>query len=119
MDGVDPSSAVADDEALWRRVHSTQLVPDGSGAKRVSSAAFKDPEMSVDRRLIREACGQGVVDSLGSSAALAEVSAGACVARGQECRPDPLVENPSHALVVGKKTKPTAQALAAAAQLVA
>lgn len=98
---------VADAEPLHRRIHPTFVKPDGS----VSSQAFVDPEMSVDRAnywsvplTLRGYHGYGVT------------ALQTAVAREhqQEVISDKELLNPAHALVKGKKGKTIARALAKA-----
>lgn len=98
---------IADDEPLHRRIHPTFKKDDGT----VSSAAFTDREMSVDRgafcsleQTLTGCGGYGVAALL------------AATARGydQEVVADPILLNPAHALVRGEKTKSTARKLARA-----
>lgn len=98
---------VADDEPLHRRIHPTFKKDDGT----VSSAAFSDPEMSVDRspywgldQTLLGYSGYGVAALLAASA------------RGydQEVVSDPMLLNPAHALVKGEKPKSIARKLARA-----
>jgi hypothetical protein len=99
---------VADEEPLHRRIHPTFVRPDGS----VSSQAFRDREMSVDRGLYWEvARSLHGYDGYGIASILAD-SARAC---DQEVVADSNLFNPAHALVRGEKSKSTARRLAGAA----
>lgn len=99
---------VADEEPLHRRVHPTFVRPDGS----VSSQAFRDRELSVDRGHYWEAARslQGY-DTYG----LASIRAAFARACQQEVVADGNLFNPAHALVRGEKSKSTARRLAGAA----
>jgi hypothetical protein len=104
-------SQVEDAEILHRRIHWSQVKSDGS----VCSAAFTDPEMSVDRANLRKAeetlqgfTGYGV----------AALVAGFARSLEQEVREDPTLLNKAHALVAGKKPKSTQKKLARAARWV-
>jgi hypothetical protein len=99
---------IADTEALNRRIHPDFVRPDGS----VSSQAFTDTDLSVDRaayweisQTLRGYDGYGVASIIAS------------FARGlqQEVVADKLLLNPAHALVKGKKSKSIARALARSA----
>ena len=99
---------VADTEALNRRIHPDFVRPDGS----VSSQAFTDSELSVDRAVywdISETLqgydGYGVASIIASFARELQ----------QEVVADKLLLNPAHALVKGKKSKSIARALARSA----
>ncbi len=96
---------VEDTEPLHRRIHPTFVHSSG----RISSQAFTDPEMSVDRgdyrevsETLRDCKGFGLVRFLAETARNLN----------QEVRADPQLLNEAHALVVGKKTKSIARKLA-------
>ena len=101
-------SDVADDEVLHRRIHPLQVRPDGSPC----SAAFTDPEMSVDRARYRQ-----VEETLNGHPGYgaAGLIAGFVRSLSQEVRAVPELLNKGHALVVGKKSKSTRRKLAGAA----
>lgn len=96
---------VADDEGLHRRIHPTFLRPDGS----VSSQAFRDERMSVDRAKFRP-----VRDTLEGYDGYGLARLLTVVARRfqQEVAADKQLLNPAHALVKGQKTKGIARKLA-------
>ncbi len=102
---------VEDTEPLHRRIHPTFVHPSG----RISSQAFTDREMSVDRGRYRE-----VSETLRNCKGfgMARFLAEAARNFGQEVRADPELLNPAHALVVGKKTKSVARKLARASEWV-
>lgn len=102
---------VADSETLHRRIHPDFVRPDGS----VSSQAFTDMELSVDRGDYWE-----VAQTLIGYDGFGVASVIASFARDlqQEVVPDKLLLNPAHALVKGKKTKSVARALARSASWV-
>ncbi len=96
---------VGNDEPLHRRIHPTFVQPDG----RISSQAFKDPEMSVDRAqytsIEQTVLGHetyGVAEFLTEEARKLE----------QEVVSAKELLNPAHALVKGKKSKKIARRLA-------
>lgn len=95
---------VLDSELLHRRIHPTHCV-DG----RVSSAAFKDDELSVDRAKLREAD-----ESLRghSHCGLASVLTSDARAHHLEVTADPNLFNDSHALIKGRKSKSVQKSLA-------
>ncbi len=99
---------IADTEALNRRIHPAFVRPDGS----VSSQAFTDIELSVDRatywdvsETLRGYDGYGVANIIASFARELQ----------QKVVADKLLLNPAHALVRGKKSKSIARALARSA----
>lgn len=99
---------IDDGETLHRRIHPTHVKPDGS----VSSQAFRDPEMSVDRAAYRR-----TADTLHGYSGYGISALLAALARqhGQIVRADPQLLNPAHALVEGSKSKSVARAFARAA----
>lgn len=92
-------------ETLHRRIHPTFIKPDGS----LSSQAFTDPEMSVDRAEYRPL--NETMDGCWGHGCAAVSTELAC-ALDQDVVADPLLLNPAHALVKGKKTKSIARKLA-------
>jgi len=99
-------SPIADEEDLYRRVHPDQMKPNGT----VTSAAFKDQEMSVDRAKKRTP-----EDSLARHPKYGLASFKAALARrlNQQVEPDGDLANPAHALVIGQKTRSIARSFAA------
>lgn len=102
---------IDDTEHLNRRIHPEFVKPDGS----VSSQAFTDTELSVDRasywaaaETLRGYNGYGVAGIIASFARSLQ----------QEVVSDKLLLNPAHALVKGKKTKSIARGLARSASWV-
>ena len=102
---------VRDQEILHRRVHPTFFRPDGS----ISSQAFRDDEMSVDRAAFRR-----VEETLAGYGGYGIAALGTTTARnlGQRVLADPLPLNPAHALVRGRKTKSISRRLARSASWV-
>jgi hypothetical protein len=102
-DGSIPNSA-----NLLRRIHPTQVVIDANtGSPRPSSAAFKDPNMSVDVEPTLDALGLNWRFSLRSypGHSLVRFLAADARAQGQAVVPLPIAgENEAHAQVQGKKT---------------
>ena len=99
---------MADGEALHRRIRPEFVKPDGS----VSSQAFTDHDLSVDRAAYCD-----IASTLRGFQGTGVASIGAAFARElkQEVLAEPLLLNPAHALVKGKKTKSIARALARSA----
>lgn len=123
MSQPDDDRSILDSDPLWRRIHPDQVVPDGKGAWRASSAAFTDSSdgtgMSVT--LGREARAAGMDPRLALQRfprfGLASVAAGVCRAHDQAIQRDPTKDDPHHALVNGDKPKRVQRALAKAAHL--
>jgi hypothetical protein len=100
------AEAVADSEVLLRRIHPTFNRPDGS----VSSQAFKDLELSVDRLALLTSAEEAL--DVWKGYGLAALDAGDVRRLGLEVKADPLDDNPAHALILGNKTKAIARRLA-------
>ena len=98
---------VADADDLYRRIHPSQ-VKDG----KLTSAAFKDPQLSVD--LARLTTPQRSLSGH-PSYGLASITALLARSLGQEVVHNPLEVNPAHALVIGNKNLGTARSLARSA----
>lgn len=102
---MDVPSDIHDEEKLHRRVHPHFIKSDGS----LSSGAFKDPEMSVDRAAYRplngtlEGCPEHGCASLETAFARS---------LEQEVLAVPELLNPAHAHVSGRKTQSIARKLA-------
>ena len=116
MADVDDGSIVNDDDLL-RRVRPDQVVDDENlGMRRPSSAAFKDPELSVDSENILKRNGLDWKFSLNGydGYSLARFRAGAARQVGLPVIHTPLADNPAHVEVHGKKTQRIANSLVAA-----
>jgi hypothetical protein len=108
--------SIADAAALLRRIRPEQVVDDfNTGQRRPSSAAFKDPSMSVDVEPILESNGLDWHFSLQGYEGYSLARLQAHHARGKSLAVihKPLTDNPAHAEVVGRKTQGTARYLAA------
>lgn len=101
---------VADDERLWRRVHRDHYVTK-NGTMVVSSAAFSDPSLSVDRARIVEASGGDAGVTMQDGVGVAEFTAALARGKGasQIVEGDPTPDNPAHAIVRGAKPKAVAR----------
>lgn len=98
---------IADDDRLFRRIPRTWVNWDEHGNASISSAAFKDEELSIniesimtrDERLpddaIRAYPGYG----------LAAFTAGHARSLDQCVAPDPVPEEPAHGVVYGQKKR--------------
>ena len=117
---VDDGS-IKDDACLLRRVRADQIVDDeNAGTRRPSSAAFKDPEMSVDAEPILVNEGRGWRSCLEGYKGFSLVNIDAVHARAKglavihkPIKDDPVLpDNSAHTEVVGKKTQSVAKYLA-------
>lgn len=105
------TTEVTDNEVLHRRVHPTHVKPDGS----VSSAAFTDDELSVDRASLRT---PEVTLEGRRNYGIVSLVVGEVRSLKQEVRADPTLLNPAHALVLGHKPKSLQRQLARSARWV-
>jgi len=98
-------SEVLDSELLHRRVHPIQCKDNGV----VSSAAFRDPRLSVDRAGMRS-----VDESLSGHPTYGLVSIETRIARGHKLEViyQPELFNRAHTLILGKKTRAISKDLA-------
>ena len=98
-----------DGEVLWRRVHEDHY-EDG----RVTSAAFKGFDMSVDRAKIQENRAATLKQGVG----VAEFTAAEARRHDQQPVAAPNPGEPAHALVRGHKPKGISRALARLARFI-
>ena len=89
-------SKVDRDEHLWRRIHETHFV---KAQNRVSTAAFKNLEMSVDIARLQGDMRVTLKDGVG----VASFRAAVAYDNGQTVVADPQEDNNAHALVIGRK----------------
>jgi hypothetical protein len=112
MPGDDGS--IKDDAGLLRRIHPKQVVPDQNrGGARPSSAAFLDPELSVDAEQILHVEQADWRFSLKDYPNYSLVRFSAAAARAVQLAVvhKPLPENKAHTEVIGKKTRAIANHL--------
>jgi hypothetical protein len=98
---------IPDEERLFRRIHLTHVVEGDGGKSEVSSAAFRDTELSVNLEGVMQAAGREPQDSLRAHPddLLMSIAAGVCRRNGQIVGPDPVPEEPAHGYAFGKKSK--------------
>jgi hypothetical protein len=114
MADAPPPGLIPDDAGLLRRIHPKQVVEDkNTGQPRPSSAAFKDPALSVDVEPILVSQGHDWQFTLRgySGWSLVRLVAGAARDLGLTVDLKPLPDNPAHAEVTGRKTGSIADAL--------
>ncbi len=105
---------------LFRRIHLTHVVKGGEGQSALSSAAFRDLELSVNLESVMSDAGRTPEDSLKDNPNdfLASISAAVCRSNRQLVGPDPLPSEPAHAYAFGKKPNRIRRALRDAASWV-
>jgi hypothetical protein len=114
-------SSIVDSEVLLRRLQPDWIVPGDRDRMRISSAAFKHHELSVQFESLLKRQGRPVEDALkdypGSS--LCSITAGLARELGQGVVYDTEPpHDPAHGLVLGKKTKSVANQFAREAKWV-
>ena len=112
---VQGTDQVGDNERLWRRIHSAHVKDEADGSRRVTSGAFKDAELSVDRAELvdpavgwRFTLGEDPIKGVG----VAELMTRGVRSEGLEVVPRPVTENEAHAEIHGRKSQPIARRLA-------
>jgi len=96
---------VSENEDLWRRIHSNQIVPDGKGGLRPMSGAFTGQNISVD--LASKTTPQ---KSIKNSSGLKGFKAMIPINLGHRVVEDPIIpDNPAHALILGVINKKKAR----------
>lgn len=101
----DPS--IADSERLFRRIPRTWVDWDESGNPTISSAAFKDPELSINIESVMIRDGRPPDDAVRGypGYGLAAITAGSARVLGQQVARDPIDEEPAHGVVCGPKKR--------------
>ncbi len=101
--------AIPNDERLWRRIAPAQVHREPDGTCVPSSGALRTAEMSVHRASLTT-----VQEALANYAdfSLVEFTAGLARELGLKVYPDPLPEDPSHAIVCPRATGSAAKELA-------
>jgi hypothetical protein len=101
----DPS--IPGDERLFRRIPRTWVDWDEHGNATISSAAFKDEELSVNLESVMARDGHPPADAIRSypGYGLAAITAAQARALNQAVAPDPLPEEPAHGVVYGHKKR--------------
>jgi hypothetical protein len=99
-------TSIVDEDRLFRRIHPAHVVKDDdTGLARVSTAAFKDQELSINIESVLRSEGKTAEVCLQNYPKYKLVAITAGEARQYQqivCR-DPLPENLSHGLVCGSK----------------
>jgi hypothetical protein len=114
---LDRDAPVPDDVSLFRRVHPVHLLWDENlECSRLSTGLFRDPNMSVDLgdKLAELEIEPSSLISAHPDHALVAFLAGAAREQNQDVVREPTETQPTHGLVVGKKTGARQRALARA-----
>jgi hypothetical protein len=105
---------ITNDDRLFRRVRSNQLIPEPDGSQRPSSAVFKVLELSVNIESLMIQQGRMPEDTLTNYPGeyLTAITAGQVRAHGHPIIKDTEPPNdPAHGLVLGKKKDSFANAM--------
>jgi hypothetical protein len=108
-----PSRVFVDDpsipgsERLFRRIPRTWIDYDDSGCPTISSAAFKDEELSVNLESVMVRDGRQPADAIRNypGYGLASITAAHARSQNQKVLRDPLPEEPAHGIVHGQKKR--------------
>ena len=98
---------IRDDERLLRRIHPDHVNWDDNGDPNISSAAFRDKELSVNLASVMEEAGREPRDAVRGYAGfgLASVTAAHARSLNQAVARDPTLEEPAHGVVYGEKKR--------------
>jgi hypothetical protein len=101
----DPS--IAGEERLFRRIPRTWVDWDEHGNAAISSAAFKDEQLSVALESIMARDGRPPTDAIRNYAGygLAAITAAHARSLNQRVARDPIDEEPAHGVVYGPKKR--------------
>jgi hypothetical protein len=101
----DPS--IPGDEQLFRRIPQTWVAWDELGNPTISSAAFKDEELSVNLASVMAQDSRAPADAIRDypGYGLAAITAARARSLGQAVARDPLPEEPAHGVVYGQKKR--------------
>src|SRR5260221_889550 len=96
------------DERLFRRIPRTWVDWDEHGNAAISSAAFKDEELSINIESTMTRDGRSRADAIRAypGYGLAAFTAGHARSLNQRVAPRPIVEEPAHGVVYGPKEAP-------------
>ena len=95
------------DERLFRRIPPSWVHWDERGSPTISSAAFKDPELSVYLESVMTKAGREPADAISSrpDCGLASITAGDARSLGQAVVRDPRPDEAAHGIVYGPKPR--------------
>ena len=98
---------IADDERLFRRIPRTWVDWDEHGNAAISSAAFKDEELSINIESVMIRDGRPPADAIRAypGYGLAAFTAGHARSLHQCVAADPIEEEPAHGVVYGQKKR--------------
>lgn len=99
--------AIRDDDRALRRVHPKWVVRESDGTVRLSSAAFRDDEMSINLKSLMSKAGRPPEDTLTGypDFGLAEIVVADIRSLKLGVVAAPTQEEPAHAIVTGRKTQ--------------
>jgi hypothetical protein len=104
---------IPDDCNLLRRINPVHIVPDANtGRRRLSSGAFRDRQMSVDAECLLAADGLDWRFTMNGhgNCFLVRFTAGFARQQQQLVEHKPLVDNPYHTEITGRKSAPICNA---------
>lgn len=97
---------VPEGSRLFRRIHMVHLVEGDNGTTRLSSGAFRDAEMSIYVESVMASLERSPKTALieNPNDMLVAISVEICQGLGLPVEMDPVLNEPAHGLVLGKKT---------------
>jgi hypothetical protein len=104
-DTYEDDPTIPNEERLLRWIPCNWVLWDENGAPSISSAAFKDQELSVSFESVIISAGRQASDAMrpNPGSALAAITAGHARALEQKVARDPTPEEPAHGIVYGRK----------------
>src|SRR5215469_12178583 len=98
---------IPDDERLFRRIPRTWVDWDENGDALISSAAFKDEELSVNLEWVMARDGRPPEDTIRNypGYGLAAITTAHARSLNQAVCPDPIPDEPAHGVVYGQKKR--------------
>ena len=107
MPAFEDDPSIADEERLFRRIPRTWIDWDDDGRAAISSAAFKDEELSINIESVMVRDGRPPADAIREypGYGLAAITAAHARSLSQAVSSDPIPEEPAHGVVYGQKKR--------------
>jgi hypothetical protein len=98
---------IAGDDRLFRRIHRSHVLWEEDGTAAISSAAFRDEELSINIESVMVREGRPPADAIRQypSYGLAAITAAHARSLDQVVARDPIEEEPAHGVVSGQKKR--------------
>jgi hypothetical protein len=107
MPAFEDDPSIVDQERLFRRIPRTWIDWDDDDTAAISSAAFKDEELSINIESIMVRDGRPPADAIRQypGYGLAAITAAHARSLNQAIARDPIQEEPAHGVVYGQKKR--------------